>query len=253
MATPVATILDKYTVSVAATVIPIQTWARLQQNCPMCSKYQSVRLDDDLRHFFRAMPTAMPLDLKKDVFPGYTAPFIRRPRERDSGDEAVPEREAVVGRFGLIPHYNKEEKVRFTYNARSETAARANPFRDAWKWGNHCIIPAWVIWEPDWRTGNNIWTRIGRADGRPLGVAGLWSRWQTPAGADILSFTMLTVNADRHAFMCNYHRPDDEKRMVVVLGEDQYDAWLDAAPERSMEFMRPCPPQDMVALQEPPM
>ncbi len=63
---------------------------------------------------------------------------------------------------------------------------------------------------------------------------------------------MLTINADQHAFMCNYHRPDDEKRMVVILAEDQYDAWLDAPPERSMEIMRPCPPQDMVALPEEP-
>lgn len=218
----------------------------------MCSKFQSVRIDDDLRNFFRAMPVALPAELKKDVFQSYEAPFIRRPRERDSGAEAVPEREALVGRFGLIPHYAKEEKVKFTSNARSETAAKAGPFRDAWKWGRHCIIPAWAICEPDWRSGRNVWTRIGRADGGPMGIAGLWSRWKSSAGSDILSFTMLTINADQHAFMCDYHRPDDEKRMVVILPEDQYDAWLDAPPERSMDFMLPCPPQDVVALQEPP-
>jgi putative SOS response-associated peptidase YedK len=217
----------------------------------MCSKYQSVRLDEELRTYFKAMPVALSLDLEKDVFQSYDAPFIRRPRERDSGDDAVPEREAVTGRFGLIPHYAKEEKVKFTYNARSETVATAGPFRDAWKWANHCIIPAWAIWEPDWRSGKNIWTRIGRADGRPMGIAGLWSRWRAPTGDEILSFTMLTINADQHEFMCNYHRPAHEKRMVVILGEGDYDAWLDALPERSMDFMRPCPPRDMVALAEP--
>lgn len=224
----------------------------LRQNAGMCSRYQSVRLDDDLRNFFKAMPVGLPATLKPEVFQSYEAPFIRRPREWDSGDEAVPDREAVSGRFGLIAHYARDEKVRFTYNARSETVAMASPFRDAWKWGNHCIIPAWAIWEPDWRSGRNIWTRIGRADGRPLGIAGLWSRWRSPAGQETLSFTMLTVNADQHAFMCHYHRPDDEKRMVVILGEDDYDAWLDAPAERSMDFMRPCQPQDMVVLQEQP-
>jgi putative SOS response-associated peptidase YedK len=219
----------------------------------MCSRYQSVRLDDDLRHFFNAMPVGILAGLEKDVFKDYGAPFIRRPRERDSGDEAVPEREAVTGRFGLIPHYAKDDKTRFTYNARSETVITAGPFRDAWKWGRHCIIPAWAIWEPDWRSGKNVWTRIGRADGKPLGIAGLWSRWKSPAsGTDILSFTMLTTNADRHEFMCNYHRPDHEKRMVVILSENQSDAWLDAPPEHSMDFMRPCPPNDMVALPEEP-
>ena len=33
------------------------------------------------------------------------------------------------------------------------------------------------------------------------------------------------------AGMCNYHRPGEEKRMVVLLDESQYDAWLDAPAE----------------------
>lgn len=115
----------------------------------MCSKYQSVRLDDDLRNFFRAMPVAIPDDLKKDVFPSYEAPLIPRPRERDSGEEAVPECEAVVGGFGLIPHYAKEEKLKFTHNARSETAARAGPLR--LEVGPALRHSGLAIWEPNWR------------------------------------------------------------------------------------------------------
>ncbi|MFC5498117.1 hypothetical protein ACFPOE_11275 [Caenimonas terrae] len=62
---------------------------------------------------------------------------------------------------------------------------------------------------------------------------------------------MLTINATDHPVMCNYHRPDDEKRMIVLLREDDFDAWLDAPVERSMEFMRQCPPEDLVAVGEP--
>jgi putative SOS response-associated peptidase YedK len=58
---------------------------------------------------------------------------------------------------------------------------------------------------------------------------------------------MLTINADEHAFMCRYQRPDDEKRMVVILREDDYDAWLKAPAEGAMDFMRQCPPADLVA------
>ena len=61
---------------------------------------------------------------------------------------------------------------------------------------------------------------------------------------------LLTINADTHLVMCNYHRPDDEKRMIVLLREDDYDSWLDAPPERSMDFMRACPPEDLVAVGE---
>lgn len=62
---------------------------------------------------------------------------------------------------------------------------------------------------------------------------------------------MLTINADTHQVMANYHRPDDEKRMIVVLREEDFDAWLDAPPERSMDFMRQCPPEHLVAVGEP--
>ncbi|MEO7954833.1 MAG: hypothetical protein ABIR35_12200 [Polaromonas sp.] len=50
--------------------------------------------------------------------------------------------------------------------------------------------------------------------------------------------TMLTVNADAHPLMRSYHKPGGEKRMVVVLPEVQYDDWLDADPDQSMNFMR---------------
>ena len=62
---------------------------------------------------------------------------------------------------------------------------------------------------------------------------------------------MLTVNADTHPVMCRYHRPGDEKRMVVLLREEDYDAWLDAPAQRGMDFMRQCAPDAMVAIGEP--
>jgi hypothetical protein len=48
---------------------------------------------------------------KFDVWPGYAASFIRRPREANVGDEAVPEREALAGQFGLIPHWATDTKI----------------------------------------------------------------------------------------------------------------------------------------------
>ena len=46
------------------------------------------------RHFQTLLPDRPKEPLKADVFPGYAAPFVRRPAEWDSGDEAVPAREA---------------------------------------------------------------------------------------------------------------------------------------------------------------
>lgn len=82
-------------------------------------------------------------------------------------------------------------------------------FRAAWIRGQHCIIPAEAIWEPDWRSGRCVWTRIDRADGKPMVIAGLWSWWRPLGGGqDVHSFTMLTINADttrKRAFAARLH------------------------------------------------
>lgn len=38
-----------------------------------------------------------------------------------------------------------------------------------------------------------------------------------------------------------FHKPSDEKRMVVILPDDDYDSWLTASPEHSQSFMRRYP------------
>jgi len=206
----------------------------------MCSHYQAIK---ERERYFRAFGVYPPGELgRHDVWPGYASTFLRRPREIDSGDEAVPEREVLAGLFGLVPHWSVDTKIaRHTFNARSETVASKPSFRDAWKRAQHCIIPADAIFEPDWRSGKAIATRIARADGEPMGIAGLWSWWKSPQGEVLHSCTMLTINADEHALMRCFHKPADEKRMVVILPEAQYDEWLRAAPERSMGFLQPYP------------
>ena len=191
---------------------------------------------DRYRRYFGVAPPAEPG--KFDVWPGYAASFIWRPREADVGDDAVPKREAVSGLFGLIPHWATDDLIgRKTYNARSETVASKPSYRDAWKNAQHCIIPVDAFFEPDWRSGKAVPTRISSENGDPLGIAGLWSAWKSPKGV-VHSFTMLTVNADSHELMCRFHKPLDEKRMVVILPPDSYDAWLRAKPQDSMDFMR---------------
>ena len=171
----------------------------------------------------------------------------RRPREADVGDEAVPDREALPGVFGLIPAWAKDDKfARRTFNARSETVATLPSFRDAWRKGHRCIIRAEAIYEPDWRSGKAIATRIGRGDGQPMGLAGLWSAWKSPSGGWLQSYTMLTINADEHPLMRNFHKPGDEKRMVVILPEAAYDDWLKAPVDRSMEFIRQYPAERLL-------
>ena len=203
----------------------------------MCAHFEGVA---DPTAYVRAFQLDPPAGVVKDVWPGYPSSFIRRPLEAGLGDDAVPDHEALAGIFGLIPHWAKDTKIaRQTYNARSETVSEKPSFRDAWRRAQHCIIPARAFYEPDWRSGKAVSTRISRSDGQPMGLAGLWSLWRAPRGKPVLSFTMLTVNANDHPLMRNFHKPTDEKRMVVILPEDSYAGWLMATVEASMDFMRP--------------
>jgi putative SOS response-associated peptidase YedK len=207
----------------------------------VCSHYQAVKERERYSRHFGVEP---PEDIGKwDVWPGYAATFIRRHPHADVGDEAVPKHEALTGLFGLIPHWATDTKIgRQTFNARSETVASKPSFRDAWKNAQHCIIPAETIFEPDWRSGKAVATGITSANDEPLAIAGLWASWKSPTGW-LHSFTMLTINADGHGIMENFHKPTDEKRMVAILPKDSYDAWLGAKPADSMDFMRQYRPE----------
>lgn len=211
----------------------------------MCSHFESVKNPKRLAEAFNVN---MPADARADVWPGYQSIFIRRPKEFDAGDEAVPDREAMVGVFGMIPHWAKDlTAARRTYNARSETVAEKPSFRDAWRLARHCIIPAEAIYEPDWRSGKAVATRISLDTGKPMGIAGLWTGWKNPGGDVVRSMTMLTINASDHPLMRNFHKLEDEKRMVVILPEAAYDSWLHADPAESMNYMQQYPADRLVA------
>ena len=212
----------------------------------MCSHYQAIK---ERERFYRLFGVSPPdPDGKYDMWPGYTGVMVRRPQPHDVGDGAVAALEALPGRFGLLPFWAKDEKLaRHTFNARSETVHEKPSFRDAWRQGQHCIIPADAIYEPDWRSGKAVATRIARADGEPMGLAGLWSRWKSPAGEVVHSFTMLTINADDHPLMRNMHKPGEEKRMVVILPQGAFGDWLAAPAHASRDFMRQFPADRMQA------
>lgn len=71
-----------------------------------------------------------------------------------------------------------------------------------------------------------------------MGIAGIYEHWTSPEGEKMFSFAMLTVNADGHPVMSRFHRPEDEKRMVVILDPEQYDRWLTCPVAEAPSFFK---------------
>lgn len=170
----------------------------------MCSRYEAPTSERLLAGF----GTALDQPFKTGLWPGYMGPFLRARgvEETEEGESPV---EALAGMFGLLPFWAKDTKLaRSTYNSRSESAATKPSFRTAWAKAQHCIIPCTAFYEPDWRSGKAVPTRITRADGGLIGIAGLWERWVDPAGGEVVhSYSMLTINASQHELSAIFTSP----------------------------------------------
>jgi putative SOS response-associated peptidase YedK len=203
----------------------------------VCSNYQPVTRKDRLLAFFGVERERD--DAPVDTWPTGLAPFIRL-AEPGSGNRRV----VHDGVFGLLPAFAKELAFgRRTYNARSETVHRLPSFRDSWRQGWRCIVPAEVIYEPFFAqdgAGAQRWA-IRQPGAVPFGIAGIYTQWKHPDGHALFSFAMLTVNADGHPVYRRLHRAGEEKRMPIILAPADYDAWLACPVAEAGKFFRQWP------------
>jgi putative SOS response-associated peptidase YedK len=201
----------------------------------MCSNYESIRKESISwvkEHFYCDLPYD---DWRSETYPTYPAPFIYL-------QDGKPKCE--LAQFGLVPHW-AEDKKKFglrTYNARSETVAEKPSYRHAWKERQFGLAIMQSFYEPNWETGKAVRWRIKRADAEPIAVPSIWERFiDAETGEVIFSFSMLTVNADGHSIMQHFHKPDDEKRSIIVLHETDYQSWLNAGHTQARELLQVAP------------
>ena len=83
-------------------------------------------------------------------------------------------------------------------------------------------------------------------------VAGLWREWSEADGSVQASFTQITINADEHALMRRMHKPDDEKRSLVILPAGEVEEWLACRDlDTARSFLRHYPAERMKAWAAP--
>jgi putative SOS response-associated peptidase YedK len=182
-----------------------------------------------------------------ETYKDYLAPIIV---SGDNGD-----RVAMLASFGMVPHRHHiptNVKKWDTMNARAETVGEKRSYAKYWRAGQLCLVPMAGFFEPCYETGNAVRWRIGIADQSPFAVAGLWRSWLEDDGTSNASFTELTIAADDHPLMRRFHKPGDEKRSLVIVPADDYDAWLACLdPEVARSFLGPYAAELMAATPAP--
>jgi putative SOS response-associated peptidase YedK len=148
----------------------------------MCLHYTSADLPSWLDTLLNAgysqgkADLAFPPDLTSDMWPGRRGAYIRRSAEVDVDDAAHASPEIAAGRWGLISAQTRRDKLPeakklSTVNSRDDRVKKSFTFGNAWRRGQHCIVPAAAIFEPDYRGID------GEACGKVNGSADLAHRW----------------------------------------------------------------------------
>jgi len=196
----------------------------------MCVQYlTTVNVDWVKSHFDLDLPSSN----AHDVFPTYPGPIVLRSHNTD--------RTAIgMARFGLLPAWAKEETFgRKTYNARAETVAQKPSYKQAWIKRHYALALADVFYEPCYESGKAVRTAIQQVNQEPMAIASIWDTWTEPeTGELIVSFSMLTIEASNHLVMRRMHKPEDEKRTVVPLRPELFNAWLNATPEEAQALLQ---------------
>lgn len=202
----------------------------------MCVNYAPVQRQI-LRDIFGVEPPAG--EWRSEAWPDYPAPIIRRAGDSDA-------RESVLASFSMVPKKAIPPGTRYfpTANARVETIGKLRSFAPHWRACQFALLPATAFFEPNWESGKAVRWKIGLPGGEPFAIAGLWRTW--PDGA--VSFTMPTLNADGHPLLQRFHKPESEKRGVVVLPRDDWEEWLTCRdPEVATTLLRLFPADQLVA------
>ena len=205
----------------------------------MCGRYSLTTPAEAVRRLFdyQGRPNLEP---RYNVAPTDEVPVVRLAREAAT-------RELVRMRWGLVPWWAKDIKVGAkAINARAETVAGKPTFREAFR-ERRCLVAAdgFYEWQKDGKLRRPF--RITRRDREPFAFAGLWEGFAPPEGETILSFTIITTEAN--ALLRPLHG-----RMPVMLEAADHGAWL--APQTKAPalhaLLRPFPDDELAFFEVSP-
>jgi putative SOS response-associated peptidase YedK len=155
-------------------------------------------------------------------------------------------RHFTLMRWGFLPGFVKDPKAfPLIINARAESILDKASFRAAVQ-RRRCLVIADGFYE--WRRGPGRDKRpflVHRANGEPMGFAGLYETWSYASGGEIDTACIITTSANR--LMTQVH-----DRMPVIIPRPEHTRWLDndgVDATEAMALARPAP-EDALELVE---
>ncbi|MFN7223650.1 MAG: SOS response-associated peptidase [Paracoccaceae bacterium] len=173
----------------------------------MCGRFTITHPNEALAALFGATPgNDLPPLPRYNICPTQSVAVVTS----DSG-----QRRLRAMRWGFVPAwYKTPADGPLIINARSDTIATKPAFRDAVR-KRRCIVPASGFYE--WQTapdGTKLPWYFTRADGQPMGLAGIWQRW-----GDLDTCAIVSTGAGPG--MAALHH-----REAVILEPDDWPLWL---------------------------
>jgi putative SOS response-associated peptidase YedK len=187
----------------------------------MCGRFSLHTPESQIREAFNLEHTEpLGLNPRYNIAPTQDIPIIR---DIDTGPEIV------LARWGLIPSWSKEPKIKYsTINARIESVAEKPTYRTPFK-RRRCLIPADGFYEWKVVNGHKIPHHIRMRDSSVFAFAGLWDRWESE-DENIESCTIIVMPANE------VMKPIHE-RMPAIIAPAHYDLWLDSRITDKQEIM----------------
>ena len=137
-------------------------------------------------------------------------------------------------RWGLIPHWAKDEKISSKLiNARAETVADKPSFRDAFS-KRRCLVFADGYYEWTTQDGVKRPIYIKPTASKIIAFAGIWATWRTPEDKALQSYSIITTNANSDLEKIHH-------RMPVVVPLEQSMAWISSRTpkEEILQLLQP--------------
>lgn len=186
----------------------------------MCGRFSLTAKPQELEEFF-ALVGVEDFPARYNIAPTQPILLVIAGGSRPEPGSNLPDRHAMLARWGLIPAWTKDPKaLPAHFNARSETAAEKASFKTAIR-HRRVLIPASGFYE--WRrTGDRrsqaYWIRPRH--GGIVAFGGLMETYAEPGGSEIDTAAILTTVASGD--IAHIH-----DRMPVMIRPEDFEAWLD--------------------------